>query len=90
MSATSRPRAFPRPPGPYDRWMVESLLVFAAFGVLTGLTTVLFGFGGGFVIVPVVYALAVASGGSGEATSVAVATSTAVLIVNSLSASFAH
>ena len=78
------------PPVPYDRWMVVSLLVFAAFGVLTGLTTVLFGFGGGFVIVPVVYAVAVASGGSGEAMLVAVATSTAVMIVNSLSASFAH
>ncbi len=70
--------------------MVVSLLVFAAFGVLTGLTTVLFGFGGGFVIVPVVYAVAVASGTADDAMLVAVATSTAVMIVNSLSASFAH
>ncbi|HXD27413.1 MAG TPA: sulfite exporter TauE/SafE family protein [Arthrobacter sp.] len=70
--------------------MVISLLVFAAFGVLTGLTTVLFGFGGGFVIVPVVYALALASGSGQDAMLVAVATSTAVMIVNSLSATLAH
>lgn len=70
--------------------MLISLLVFAVFGVLTGLTTVLFGFGGGFVIVPVVYAVAVASGTGGEAMLVAVATSTAVMIVNSLSATLAH
>lgn len=70
--------------------MVLSLLVFAAFGVFTGLTTVLFGFGGGFVIVPVVYALTVASGTGSDAMLVAVATSTAVMIVNSLSATLAH
>lgn len=70
--------------------MVVSLLVFVAFGVLTGLTTVLFGFGGGFVIVPVIYAVAVASGAGGSAMLVAVATSTAVMIVNSLSATLAH
>lgn len=70
--------------------MLPALLTFAAFGILTGLTTVLFGFGGGFVIVPVVYAVAVASGIGGEAMLVAVATSTAVMIVNSLSATLAH
>ena len=31
-------------------------LILLAFGALTGVTTVLFGFGGGFVTVPVVYA----------------------------------
>ena len=31
-------------------------LVLALFGVLSGVTTVLFGFGGGFVAVPVLYA----------------------------------
>ncbi|WP_372696811.1 sulfite exporter TauE/SafE family protein [Arthrobacter sp. JSM 101049] len=70
--------------------MLSSILIFLAFGVLTGLTTVLFGFGGGFVIVPVVYALALASGSGQDAMLVAVATSTAVMIVNSLSASLAH
>lgn len=70
--------------------MLAALLTFAAFGILTGLTTVLFGFGGGFVIVPVIYAVTVASGSGDEAMLVAVATSTAVMIVNSLSASLAH
>lgn len=70
--------------------MVTALFTFAAFGVLTGLTTVLFGFGGGFVIVPVVYAVSLSSGTGSEAMLVAVATSTAVMIVNSLSASLAH
>lgn len=70
--------------------MLSSIVLFLAFGVLTGLTTVLFGFGGGFVIVPVVYAVAVASGAGEDAMLVAVATSTAVMIVNSLSASLAH
>ncbi|WP_417234485.1 sulfite exporter TauE/SafE family protein [Arthrobacter sp.] len=70
--------------------MLPTLLTFAAFGILTGLTTVLFGFGGGFVIVPVVYAVAVASGTGPDAMLVAVATSTAVMIVNSLSTTLAH
>ena len=50
-------------------------------GVLTGVTTVLFGFGGGFVTVPAVYVIAVAAR-DGDAMHTAVATSTAVMIVN--------
>jgi uncharacterized membrane protein YfcA len=58
-----------------------SLLVLLGVGVLTGVTTVLFGFGGGFVTVPAVYMIVAAAHG-GDAMHTAVATSTAVMIVN--------
>ncbi|MFI1093855.1 sulfite exporter TauE/SafE family protein [Streptomyces sp. NPDC020917] len=58
-----------------------TLLVLFCIGVLTGLTTVLFGFGGGFVAVPVVV-WADASLGA-DALRVATATSLAVMVVNS-------
>ncbi|MGW8530353.1 sulfite exporter TauE/SafE family protein [Nocardiopsis sp. NPDC055824] len=71
--------------------MIDHVLPLLAFGVLTGLTTVLFGFGGGFVTVPVVYAFAQAqSGPGGDPMHVAVATSTAVMVVNSLGATVAQ
>ncbi|MFL1379694.1 MULTISPECIES: sulfite exporter TauE/SafE family protein [unclassified Nocardiopsis] len=64
--------------------MLTSLLLLLALGCLSGLTTVAFGFGGGFVTVPVVYAFTLARGEPGtDAMAVAVATSTAVMIVNS-------
>ncbi|MGW4915852.1 TSUP family transporter [Streptomyces albidoflavus] len=56
------------------------LLVLLGVGLLTGTTTVLFGFGGGFVTVPVVVWADSALGG--EATRVAVATSVVVMVVN--------
>jgi len=60
-------------------------LLLALFGGLSGITTVLFGFGGGFVVVPVLYGvLAHHMGAMNEALAmhVAVATSTCVMIVN--------
>lgn len=56
-----------------------TLAVLCGIGLLSGLTTVLFGFGGGFVAVPVI-AWADASLGAGALT-VAVATSSAVMLV---------
>lgn len=61
-------------------------LLLALFGGLSGVTTLLFGFGGGFVVVPVLYGVLV-SGAAGEtvqhaAMHIAVATSTCVMIVN--------
>lgn len=64
------------------------LLLLLGVGVATGVTTVLFGFGGGFVTVPAVYA-AVAAAGGVDAMHTAVATSTAVMIVNASSATVA-
>ncbi|MFF2012342.1 sulfite exporter TauE/SafE family protein [Streptomyces sp. NPDC058195] len=65
--------------------MQTSYLLLLLFGCLTGITTVLFGFGGGFVTVPVVYGLWSTTAHPGaDAMHVAVATSTAVMAVNSV------
>ncbi|WP_329062369.1 sulfite exporter TauE/SafE family protein [Amycolatopsis sp. NBC_01480] len=65
--------------------MLTSLLILFAFGCLSGVTTVLFGFGGGFVTVPVIAAVV----GGGDALHVAVATSAVVMLVNSAGATIA-
>ena len=64
------------------------MLILLLVGVLTGVTTVLFGFGGGFVTVPAVYLVVGASGGAGSM-HCAVATSAAVMIVNAAMATIA-
>lgn len=57
-----------------------SFLLFVLVGLVVGVTTVLFGFGGGFVTVPVI---AVAHAGwGGDAVRVATATSALVMLVN--------
>ncbi|MEU8777345.1 TSUP family transporter [Streptomyces sp. NPDC048606] len=56
-----------------------SPFVLVAVGVLTGVTTVLFGFGGGFVTVPVIVWANAAAGPA--AATVAVATSSVVMVV---------
>lgn len=67
--------------------MAQTVLVLLAFGVLSGLTTVLFGFGGGFVTVPVVDAvLAATPDPPASPMHAAVGTSTAVMIVTAASA----
>lgn len=70
-------------------------LVLALFGGLSGVATVLFGFGGGFVVVPVLYGVLTATHGAQDAIGlsamhIAVATSTCVMIVNSLAATRKH
>jgi len=57
-----------------------SFVVLVLVGVLVGLTTVLFGFGGGFVTVPIVTVADAALGG--DAVRVATATSALVMLVN--------
>ncbi|RKT88650.1 hypothetical protein SAMN05421805_1011691 [Saccharopolyspora antimicrobica] len=69
--------------------MLVSFFVLLGFGCLTGVTTVLFGFGGGFIIVPVVFAVVAATTGA-DAMHTAVATSTAVMIVNASTATLAQ
>lgn len=56
------------------------LVALTGVGVLTGVTTVLFGFGGGFVAVPVV--VWADAGLGGDAMRVATATSALVMVVN--------
>lgn len=68
--------------------MLTSLPILFAFGCLSGVTTVLFGFGGGFVTVPVIAAVAGGSGGT-DPLHVAVATSAVVMAVNSAGATAA-
>lgn len=65
------------------------------FGVCAGITTLLFGFGGGFFAVPLLYALLLASHSSGSAMAehamqIAVATSAAVMIFSSALATWRH
>ncbi|TQI82445.1 hypothetical protein FHU10_2577 [Serratia fonticola] len=62
--------------------MADILLVLFT-GFLTGITTIAFGFGGGFVVVPFVYHVVSASGEyPGQAMHIAVATSAAVMVLN--------
>lgn len=70
-------------------------LLLTLFGCMTGITAVLFGFGGGFVVVPLLYRMLTASHGADDpigqsAMHIAVATSTCVMIVNALVASGKH
>lgn len=57
--------------------------MLAVFGCLAGVTTVLFGFGGGFVVVPLLYRLLSPEAGS-SAMQIAVATSTCVMVFGAL------
>ncbi|EIY5367087.1 sulfite exporter TauE/SafE family protein [Klebsiella sp. MC1F] len=62
---------------------MNDIVIIAMAGFTTGITTVLFGFGGGFVVVPFVYQLMLRQPELTEnAMHVAVATSTAVMIFN--------
>lgn len=69
-------------------------VLLAVFGCVSGVTTVLFGFGGGFVVVPVLYGTLLAVHGTDaigqSAMHIAVATSTCVMIVNSVMATTRH
>jgi len=70
-------------------------VILAIFGCASGITTVLFGFGGGFVVVPVLYGVLTATHGANDAIGqsamhIAVATSTCVMIVNSIAATRKH
>lgn len=77
----------------YEDTYVELLLCL--FGFISGITTALFGFGGGFITVPLLYTLIILVWGprsnAGEvAMQIAVATSTCVMIFSSLLSSRAH
>ncbi|ORM61822.1 sulfite exporter TauE/SafE family protein [Pantoea rodasii] len=62
---------------------MNDILIIALAGFTTGITTVLFGFGGGFVVVPFIYQLLRHQPATADnAMHIAVATSTAVMIFN--------
>ncbi|EFV87000.1 integral membrane protein, partial [Achromobacter xylosoxidans C54] len=78
-----------------ERTFAMLYVTLALFGALSGVTTVLFGFGGGFVVVPVLYGVLTATHGAQDAIGqaamhIAVATSTCVMIVNSVAATRKH
>ncbi|SED29720.1 sulfite exporter TauE/SafE family protein [Streptomyces melanosporofaciens] len=73
--------------------MLTSFSTLLFLGCLTGITTVLFGFGGGFITVPVVYGVltvTAAPGKDADAMHIAVATSAAVMVVNAAAAALAQ
>ncbi|MFG2142177.1 sulfite exporter TauE/SafE family protein [Streptomyces sp. NPDC048650] len=71
--------------------MLTSFSPLLFFGCLTGITTVLFGFGGGFITVPVVYGVLTVTARAGtDAMHIAVATSAAVMVVNATAAALAQ
>ncbi|WP_185546032.1 sulfite exporter TauE/SafE family protein [Variovorax sp. KBW07] len=79
----------------FRRRFVSLYFVLAGFGCLAGVTTVLFGFGGGFVVVPLLYRALIAAHGADSAVGqsamhIAVATSTCVMIVGALLATRRH
>ncbi|MGW1443352.1 sulfite exporter TauE/SafE family protein [Serratia rhizosphaerae] len=68
--------------------MTDAVILLAA-GFLTGISTILFGFGGGFVVVPLVYHL-IAGEQHELAMHIAVATSTTLMILNAGYASYSQ
>ena len=68
---------------------MTDVVILLAAGFLTGISTILFGFGGGFMVVPLVYHL-IAGAQPGQAMHIAVATSTALMILNAGYASYGH
>ena len=68
--------------------MIGFFLLLLVVGCVTGISTVIFGFGGGFVTVPAVFAAVQATSGA-DAMHTAVATSTAIMVVNASSATIA-
>ena len=64
-----------------------SLLIIVLVGVIVGITTALFGFGGGFVTVPIIAIVDAHLGG--DALAVATATSALVMLVNAIVATVA-
>nr|WP_159277883.1 sulfite exporter TauE/SafE family protein [Variovorax boronicumulans] len=75
--------------------LVSLYVMLVVCGCLTGVTTVLFGFGGGFVVVPLLYQLlsqlnAADSAVGQSAMQIAVATSTCVMVFGALLATWRH
>ena len=76
-------------------FFVSLYLLLAVCGCVTGVTTVLFGFGGGFVVVPLLFRILSTSSGPGSAAGqsamqIAVATSTCVMVFGALLATWRH
>lgn len=67
------------------------LIIFLSFGILTGFLSSMFGFGGGFVVIPVLYVLLPELNFPDELVMhVAIGTSLAIMIVNSVNSTISH
>ena len=67
------------------------IIIFLTFGVLTGILSSLFGFGGGFVVIPVLYlVLPTMNFPDSLVMHVAIGTSLAIMIVNSINSTLSH
>jgi len=62
-------------------------LILIVFGIFAGITSSLFGFGGGFIVVPLIFRLVA---GSKYSMQVAIATSVCIMVVNCLSSIYRH
>lgn len=70
--------------------MELSLLVFSLIGIFIGILSSMFGFGGGFVVVPILFAFLPDTIPSDYLMHTAIGTSLAVMIVNSLNSTINH
>ncbi|MGM0943139.1 MAG: sulfite exporter TauE/SafE family protein [Bacillota bacterium] len=70
---------------------MELIIVFLVFGVLTGFLSSMFGFGGGFVVIPVLYLLLPKLNVPDSLVMhMAIGTSLAIMIVNSINSTISH
>lgn len=69
---------------------MTTIIIYTLIGVLIGILSSLFGFGGGFVVVPILYAFLPASVPADYIMHTAIGTSLAVMIINSTNSTFNH
>ncbi|AXF57553.1 sulfite exporter TauE/SafE family protein [Salicibibacter kimchii] len=67
-----------------------AIALFSLIGVLIGITSSLFGFGGGFIVVPILYAFLPETIPADHVMHTAIGTSLAVMIVNSFNSTIHH
>lgn len=70
--------------------MEFSLLMFSLIGIIIGILSSMFGFGGGFVVVPILFAFLPDSIPSEYLMHTAIGTSLAVMIINSFNSTYNH
>ncbi|SDI98422.1 sulfite exporter TauE/SafE family protein [Natribacillus halophilus] len=67
-----------------------AIIFFSLIGVLIGMTSSLFGFGGGFIVVPILYAFLPDTIPADYVMHTAIGTSLAVMIINSFNSTLNH
>ena len=67
-----------------------SILMYSLIGIMIGILSSMFGFGGGFVVVPILFAFLPDSIPSEYLMHTAIGTSLAVMIINSFNSTYNH